>query len=63
MVPQHTVTAFVTAARHGRPDAAIAILRGTSLLHTTGVVAPTQFARPEDFLEVVLANVDVSLVQ
>jgi len=61
MVESHTVAAFVEAARRGNPDAAVAILRGTSLLHTTGVVRPTQFASPEQFLEVVLANLDTSL--
>ena len=63
MVPPHTVSAFVSAARSGRPEFAVAILRGTSLLHTTGVVMPTQFATSEEFLEVVLANVDASFVR
>ena len=61
MVPPHTVSAFVSAARHGRPELAVAILRGTSLLHTTGVVMPTQFRSNEEFLEVVIANVDARL--
>ena len=63
MVESHTVAAFVSAARQGKPEAAIAILRGTSLLHTTGIVRPTQFADPEQFLEVVLANLDAALVR
>ena len=63
MVQSHTVAAFVDAARNGTPDRAVAILRGTSLLHTTGVVRPSQFETPEQFLDVVLANLDASLLR
>ena len=58
MIPEHTVSSFVSAARRGRPETAAAILKGTCLLHAQGVVTPTQFASPEQFLDVVIAHLD-----
>jgi len=59
MVPAVTVSAFVGAARDGKPELAAAILRGSCLFHSPGRLRPEEVGSPEHFLEVVLATIDV----